>query len=525
MKPVTLLSLLLLLVIALPGSVGLANVPYQGDGVSLAAQLYVATDGNDIGDCRTVGGRCRTIQYALNHASPGDEIRVAGGVYKVSGTVAAITQAVRITGGYDPAFAGPDPDLYETVLDASWGGSVVHIEEAGSVALQHLTLIHGDGSSNCENGYGCGGGIYAYRTELFMQHCLIKDNVANSIGSVMGSGGGVYVYSSDHEVHILNSEIAYNFANASSSATNYSYGGGLFVRNGMIVMVGNHIHDNDGSSAGAGGNGGGIYFYQVKNAYLEKNLLENNKAATTTESGGSGGGLYSFFSTIELQSNRIAENWTNPNVAGSGGGILLVQSETVMNGNTITGNSSLPPNSGWSAPGGGVYIGLGKSLVMTNNLVAQNKASNGGGLYIQGSDTMTTTVTLTNNTIAENRYEGMNIEGIMLDSYASAVLVNNVITGHAVGVKTYNLQGTLSANTNLFWNEDDPFTGTNPILTDPLLTGTFRQRPGSPVIDSGLPIAGLTTDIEGNPRPQGGGFDLGAFEGTLANVFLPILKR
>lgn len=39
----------------------------------------------------------------------------------------------------------------------------------------------------------------------------------------------------------------------------------------------------------------------------------------------------------------------------------------------------------------------------------------------------------------------------------------------------------------------------------------FRQRPASPLIDNGAPVA-LNNDLDNKPRPQGGGFDIGCYE-------------
>jgi hypothetical protein len=44
----------------------------------------------------------------------------------------------------------------------------------------------------------------------------------------------------------------------------------------------------------------------------------------------------------------------------------------------------------------------------------------------------------------------------------------------------------------------------------------YRLPPGSPAIDSGLDVSshGVLTDRDGVSRPQGDGFDIGAYEGT-----------
>jgi hypothetical protein len=120
------------------------------------------------------GGGCyASIQAAINAATPGSEIWIAGGTYAPGGTVAVITKELRIFGGYAPDFGGFDPDMYHTVLDAQWGGSVISITNAGDVILMHLTLTHGDGTGNCYSTVGCGGGIYVRDSILHVGHCMM----------------------------------------------------------------------------------------------------------------------------------------------------------------------------------------------------------------------------------------------------------------------------------------------------------------------------------------------------------------
>jgi hypothetical protein len=62
--------------------------------------------------------------------------------------------------------------------------------------------------------------------------------------------------------------------------------------------------------------------------------------------------------------------------------------------------------------------------------------------------------------------------------------------------------------------------GTGNLYGDPMfinpswgIEGDFHLRDGSPAIDAGVAIDGITTDLEGTPRPRGKAFDMGAFEG------------
>jgi hypothetical protein len=47
--------------------------------------------------------------------------------------------------------------------------------------------------------------------------------------------------------------------------------------------------------------------------------------------------------------------------------------------------------------------------------------------------------------------------------------------------------------------------------------GDCRLRPDSPALDAGADLGdSVPTDIEGRKRPQGGGYDVGAYEGAAA---------
>jgi hypothetical protein len=59
----------------------------------------------------------------------------------------------------------------------------------------------------------------------------------------------------------------------------------------------------------------------------------------------------------------------------------------------------------------------------------------------------------------------------------------------------------------------------NPMFVDASRVN-FRLQSTSPAIDAGINID-TTVDIEGNPRPQGGGYDIGAYEYTNGKIFPP----
>jgi len=94
---------------------------------------------------------------------------------------------------------------------------------------------------------------------------------------------------------------------------------------------------------------------------------------------------------------------------------------------------------------------------------------------------------------------------------------NNIFIGNS-----YGIVGTpLVNNYNLYWNNGvdcdgctlgaNDITGRDPLFMDYRQNG-FRLRSGSPAIDAGTNLAGVTSDIVGATRPKGGGVDVGVYE-------------
>lgn len=109
----------------------MTNVPVRADPNT----RYVSqTAGNDVGNtCANASIPCRTIQHAIDVVQPDDEIRVAGGTYSNTGSVAVITKPMSLVGGYDPNFTSSDPEQYPTTLDALGAGSVISIASVSDV--------------------------------------------------------------------------------------------------------------------------------------------------------------------------------------------------------------------------------------------------------------------------------------------------------------------------------------------------------------------------------------------------------
>ncbi|MBE9507877.1 MAG: hypothetical protein IMY86_07480 [Chloroflexi bacterium] len=283
---------------------------------------YVAppgAGGSDSGNnCLASSSPCATVQHAIDEASAGDEIHIAGGTYAPGSTVAKIDKELTLVGAYSPSnFGGPDPDMYETVLDAGRNGSVVTVTNTAGVVLLHLTLTGGDGTGNCGT-VGCGGGIYLKNAELHVLHSVITGNVGSDSGR--GWGGGIYADNSGGgpTVTIFGSRIENNMGSTNSSTE--GSGGGVYAFYGEITLAENQIVSNSAcNSTSSMCFGAGVYLGEVSHADVLTNTIRSNEANRGGTATSWGGGLYiSGGSGILLADNLIEGNRAN---WGGGGGI------------------------------------------------------------------------------------------------------------------------------------------------------------------------------------------------------------
>ena len=139
-------------------------------------------------------------------------------------------------------------------------------------------------------------------------------------------------------------------------------------------------------------------------------------------------------------------------------------------------------------------------------------------------------------TIANNTFYGPDpwpgsVGQVMLWDVNSNVIIRNNIfyNANGYGITTYqsSISGTCSIDHNIFYKAGGSIGTVSPLPSgcsesnekvnvDPKLSNAsndnFFLTAGSPAIDAGVTIPGVTNDFMGTSRPQGAAFDIGALE-------------
>ncbi len=428
-----------------------------------------------------------------NTAMDGNESGYGGGIYLQNALTTTIISNTIQGNTASHSTAGTSKGGY--------GGGLWIQNSPGSVA--HNTIISNTGCTGCS---GSGGGTWV-DADVTVSDNTISGNAASLTSR--GKGGGLYF---SRGTDVQGNTITGNTA----SRDNLGYGGGAYLSLWSATFGSNTVADNVASRNGEGW-GGGLYVNGTTGAAP---VLAGNRILTNTaslSSTGKGGGLFLTVSTLSLTTNTIAFNVAGGGGAGDGGGIYSEVGDLAFSANLIYSNTATLSETA-TGRGGGLY-GDRDSIAMVNNLIADNHANTAGsGFYLAGTSSTPFSGQFAHNTIADNHSSG---QGVYAGDYATLVFTNTIIAGHATaGVTT--TAGAVVTMTATLWHGNGSdvggpgsiYTATNlygdPAFADPS-AWDYHLTAGSPAIDAGV-NAGVTTDFEGDPRPAGAGYDLGADE-------------
>jgi hypothetical protein len=173
---------------------------------------------------------------------------------------------------------------------------------------------------------------------------------------------------------------------------------------------------------------------------------------------------------------------------------------------------------------------------LTNTIVTDNRATQrGSGMQVQDSAPRLLHTTIARNGSATlTTGSGDDGSGVYVGGDSTVALTNTILVSHLVGIEvtegcTATLESTLWYSNTADWDGAGTIvTGTHNTWGDPLFdTDGYHLLDGSAAIDQGVD-AGVTTDVDGEIRPVGLGYDIGADEfyvGEQHNVYLPLILR
>lgn len=480
---------------------------------------YVAITGRDDTDCHLDTLPCRTPQYAINEASPGDVIKIAAGTYATVTTnvftttsvysftqVAFISKTLTIQGGYTLTnWTNADPASQPTVFDAHHAGRGITIFGTGTeaVTVTGLTLTNGDytGLGTCRNTSApCGGGLYGTLARLYLSGLTVANNVASQ--TTFGSYGGGIALDQPTDGTILDSiTVTQNIA-----GPNFTYGGGLALFGSGALTISNAYMASNSSFGG----GGGI---SVEDPVGDLTVYDSRLNANASQSAAAI--RIQFASPVDVLLDRVAlvGNLTSAgDVIGVGSFGPPADSFTLRNvliaGTAVTfttpSSGLIRTDVGWANDGQLNFMAthvtaVGNEGVALLEVQAQNVAGQSGVFY---------------GTLANNLVIGL--PALFLPQQSGPNQIH--ITAERTLTQTVPALTTAVIGTS-------SITVTESIAGAPLLDGQYRPQVFSAAINAGRDV-GVAIDLSGAPRDYWP--DIGAYEapaGTMTRLMLPALLK
>lgn len=472
----------------------------------LAAALLCNTSASAaVFDVCPSGCTYRAIQSAIDDAVSGvDTVLVGDGTYREALRVEGKGIVIQSVNG-----------AASTILDGLDSRIAIRFIDTGAEesTLAGFTVM---------NGAGLGGGIDCQSSTLTVRDCIITAN-SNGVAGIAstltlescsvrdntgGIGGGIYVR--DSSLTLTDCEVNNNNLTNSGGGP----GGGIFSDNSTVVITGGSVSNNSAVGlTGLNATGGGIHLEEGSVATISDCVINGNEVR------GSGGGIYASDSSLSLTRCDISDNDLSSQACGAG--ICVSNTALLIDSCTLRGNSY--------ANGGALSVYGSAPATIVNSVITGNRGVGGGGVKCSSSSPF-----IVNTTISGNVVSGW---GGGMDLWdCSPTIVNSILRGNGANVDDdeMKLGGTsaptiVNSNIGGGWpgniDEDPLFVDPRPISEAPTSGGDYHLRPLSPCTDGGtgdtvsfplLPV----DDIDGDARPYGGGYDIGADEYTVNRLWI-----
>lgn len=466
-----------------------------------AATYYVATTGSD-SNPGTLAAPFKTIQKGIDVLKAGDTCYVRGGTYneglvlKQSGTSSApITirnyngETVTVNSGNVQAVRTGGRRHYNTIDGLRFISRKVTYSNGKQYSLDFEDGVW-DGFTD-KNGGNNGfilrncyieGSVHFYGHYNLMENCEVN-------GRSEWSDGIFESFAASHHNTYRKNKI-YGFTNRGIWSMQYT--DSVTIENNVIHDTGNMGIDCDGAG------------HPVYNSVVRGNIIYNV--------GGRGIEMENAFNSITK--NNVIYNsakW-GINYINYGYGPDFNSDDEYRDDNT---NALIRNNLIYNTAEAGIILNASPGVKIYNNTIYKNYPTKGyfagialcayGGFPCINTD-------IQNNIIAESDAYAVWVEGPSLQ--LKGLIMKNNLYYHTTKTKTHYFKGigsyTLAEYKTASGIEQNSLFA-NPRFTD-VARSNFRLTDASPAKDAGAALPAVVTDLEGVARPQGGKYDIGAYE-------------
>ncbi len=485
----------------LAGHAGTTTVPITVAALTGSTFYVSSSKGND-SNSGTMAQPFKTMAAAVKHLAAQTTLLLKRGDTFDLGTATLYlpTTTPYLIGAYtDPSSTSSQAPILTSSVPTSGFGSFISIQGVKDIRLVGLHLVASAGAF---------AGIFMTGT----QHILSEGLEVEGIGEPSGTGANTFQMGSSTDGTFIVDSHLHDF-----------HGYGVYGdRSTHFAVIGTTIEKFNGGDHGIriqGGNVGTPGF--ANDSYVAENMInpdpQSDASFDTTAFRGDDTNVVEVDNKMQRvisftpQNDSQLEHVSNVLVEGNVLSDSTVPANTYYNAISIRAQHVVVRNNVIWNPAVAVEVAghplLPASFVdqisIYNNTVfvlPPSGVPTGSAIYFLTHSGTTGNVTLENNIFSEG-----------MTSSASSYIMSD-----GMGTETEDHNLGFAPNVSGSWKGAP--TGTGDVVADPLFVSTdisnsqaLRLSPGSPAVDVGTPTAAYQ-DLTGLVRPQGAGWDMGAFE-------------